>query len=262
MSVNFDPAIEFYDATRGFPAGEEASIGALFARAGSFTPQTRALEIGIGTGRIALPTAPHTAAYYGIDLSRGMLGKLHSKRRGEPVYIAQADATRLPFADAAFDVVIGVHVFHLISGWQNAVREIWRVLKPGGLLLHGWNHRLANHQLEQVWEAAVDVSSDVGLSYSRGETLDAFLTQHGWEKQGDELHHAFTILRSPAQYVDDMQGRRWSRCWRMTDQQIARGVAALQAFIAQTYPDPSQPEHLQSSFHIQAYAADKIEAAR
>src|SRR3954468_5578760 len=110
-SVAFDRAADYYDRTRGFPPGVERDVAALMARVGVLTAASRVLEIGVGTGRIALPLAPHVRAYVGIDLARAMMDRLHAKRAGEPIYLTQGDVTRLPFPNAAFDAVIAVHVF-------------------------------------------------------------------------------------------------------------------------------------------------------
>src|SRR5215216_6319362 len=53
MSISFDRIAERYDATRGFPPGIEAQIGAAFRRLSSLHTGARLLEIGVGTGRIA-----------------------------------------------------------------------------------------------------------------------------------------------------------------------------------------------------------------
>ena len=49
--------------------------------------------------------------------------------------LAQADATRLPFAAGTFGSVLAVHVLHLIPDWRVAVDEAVRVLRPGGALV-------------------------------------------------------------------------------------------------------------------------------
>src|SRR5690606_5862653 len=103
QSVSFDRAVEYYDHTRGFPPGIEPHIAALFVGAGGLSSQSRVLEIGVGTGRIALPLARHVGAYFGVDLSAGMLGKLRGKQQSEPIHVAQGDITQLPFAAASFD---------------------------------------------------------------------------------------------------------------------------------------------------------------
>ncbi|MBN2305526.1 MAG: class I SAM-dependent methyltransferase, partial [Anaerolineae bacterium] len=95
-SVAFDRAADYYDETRGFPPDQQPPIAALIARAANLTRASRVIEVGIGTGRIALPLAEHVRAITGIDLARPMLNRLRAKRTAEPVHIAQGDITRLP----------------------------------------------------------------------------------------------------------------------------------------------------------------------
>ena len=96
-SLAFDRAAGFYDETRGFPPGAEQPVAALLCRVGNLTPGSRVLEIGVGTGRIALPLSQHVAAVYGLDLSRPMMARLRAKQADQPVYVAEGDAAQLPF---------------------------------------------------------------------------------------------------------------------------------------------------------------------
>ena len=161
QSVAFDRAADYYDRTRGFPPGVEREVASLMARVGSFSPSTRVLEIGVGTGRIALPVSAHVGKYYGIDLARPMLERLLAKQTSEPVFPVLGDATRLPFPSNTFDAVIAVHVFHLIPGWRDALSEVSRVLRSGGVLLHGWNGRILLDDLQNVWQEATSEIREV-----------------------------------------------------------------------------------------------------
>jgi ubiquinone/menaquinone biosynthesis C-methylase UbiE len=49
------------------------------------------------------------------------------------VTLAVADALRLPHRDAAFDAVFGFGVLHHVPDWRGALREVGRVLRPGGI---------------------------------------------------------------------------------------------------------------------------------
>lgn len=136
--VSFDRAASYYDATRGFPAGVENQVAEMIAETGQLTPTSRVLEIGVGTGRIALPLANHVGGMYGIDIAPEMLNILRQKQQNEPLYVTWGDASRLPFPDHSFDAAVDVHVFHLIPTWREVLTELQRVLKPNAQLLHGF----------------------------------------------------------------------------------------------------------------------------
>ena len=111
------------------------------------------LEIGIGTGRIALPLASAGVSVVGVDISLEMLRRLKINAGSSHPPIAVADATRLPFGDNLFASAIASHVFHLIPNWTTAADALVRVLRPGGILLasqgapsfDGWEHRVRRH---------------------------------------------------------------------------------------------------------------------
>jgi len=108
MADSFDRVAARYDATRAIPAAAEAAIAAGIARAVSSTPQTRLLEIGVGTGRIALPLARQGLRCIGIDRSAPMLVAAQRKGRAGSgrLLLARADATALPFATASVDIAL------------------------------------------------------------------------------------------------------------------------------------------------------------
>jgi ubiquinone/menaquinone biosynthesis C-methylase UbiE len=158
MADSFDRVAARYDATRALPAAAEAAIAVGIARAVSATPQTRLLEIGVGTGRIALPLARQGLRCIGIDRSASMLATAQRKVHEESgqLLLAQADATTLPFATASVDVVLIVHVFHLIPDWPSALSEALRVLRPGGSFVYGSEQNGATSEerpINERWRA-------------------------------------------------------------------------------------------------------------
>ena len=104
--MRFDRAAGFYDATRGYPPGVEVEVAAALVRAGDLDRRSRVLEIGIGTGRIARPLAPHVDRIHGVDLSRPMLEQLLARREDARIHVALADAGRLPLASASCDAAV------------------------------------------------------------------------------------------------------------------------------------------------------------
>ena len=99
-------------------------------------PSRRLLDLACGTGDVALSLASSHDAV-GLDLTRAML-EIAKRRRadgaGRLTWIA-GDMTALPFADASFDVVTTSYGLRNVPALETAVREIARVLRPGGLLV-------------------------------------------------------------------------------------------------------------------------------
>lgn len=140
-TISFDRVSDVYDATRGLPPGVSEQATDAILNIVSPTPETKFFEVGVGTGRIAIPIAKRGYSYTGIDISEKMLAELHRKLEGitHRLTAIKGDATALPFDDNSFDVGLTIHVFHLVSAWKQALAEIRRVLKPGSLYLssHG-----------------------------------------------------------------------------------------------------------------------------
>jgi SAM-dependent methyltransferase len=133
-SVNFDRAAEYYDATRALP--DEAMAELLGVLVSELAAREPCLEIGVGTGRIALPLHHRGISMAGADIAEAMLRRLVVNAEGAaPFPLLLADARRLPLAAGSFGSVLAVHVLHLIPTWQEAVDEAVRVLRPGGALI-------------------------------------------------------------------------------------------------------------------------------
>jgi ubiquinone/menaquinone biosynthesis C-methylase UbiE len=96
-----------------------------------------ALELGCGAGF----SSAHLASRYGMrvsgtDVDKGNVETAVRKNVGvENLHFLVSDATALPFDDASFDLVLAQNVFHHISDWRTAAREVARVIRPGGLFL-------------------------------------------------------------------------------------------------------------------------------
>jgi ubiquinone/menaquinone biosynthesis C-methylase UbiE len=135
-SLSFDRAATFYDATRALDPDVARRLTDALEReirpAGS-----RVLEPGIGTGRIARPLAERGIRVTGADISHLMMEHLLAQLTPHhaPPDLVLADATFLPFADACFPAVMACHLLHLIPDWRQAIGEMRRVLRPGGVII-------------------------------------------------------------------------------------------------------------------------------
>jgi SAM-dependent methyltransferase len=99
----------------------------VFAAAVAERPHARILDVGCGTGANLRLLAPH-GAVFGLDLNER--GLTLARDAGRP--LLRADSARLPFPDRTFDVVTSFDMMQCIPADREAMREMARVLKPGG----------------------------------------------------------------------------------------------------------------------------------
>ena len=106
-------------------------------------PEARVLDLCCGTGDLAFALARvGSAQILGADFSHAMLLRAQAKdgtsnaSGGNPpgVRFFEADALRLPFGDASFHLVTSAFGFRNLANYADGLKEIHRVLKPGGTL--------------------------------------------------------------------------------------------------------------------------------
>ena len=90
------------------------------------------LDVAGGTGRVLSGLLPWTGHMVVCDLAAGMLRQARDKREAAPVRSA---AELLPFSASRFDRVLMVDALHHMADQQRALREMYRVLAPGGRLV-------------------------------------------------------------------------------------------------------------------------------
>ena len=96
------------------------------------------LDLCCGTGDIAIGLAKRGGSIVGMDLNRPMLNQAAAclaKRGEQRVSLAQADALNLPLGDHTLDLVTIGYGLRNLANMEDGLREITRVLKPGGRLL-------------------------------------------------------------------------------------------------------------------------------
>lgn len=102
------------------------------------SPGDRVLDVATGTAGVALALRAATGAQVvGLDLNAAMLETARQKldRRGEHgVRLVQGRAEQLPFPDDSFDVVTFTYLLRYVSDPAATLKELARVLRPGGVL--------------------------------------------------------------------------------------------------------------------------------
>ncbi|MHA2166362.1 MAG: class I SAM-dependent methyltransferase [Candidatus Hodarchaeales archaeon] len=101
--------------------------------------EKRILEVGCGAGYGIEVINNHfqPKEYYAFDISKKMVQRSLSRAKNlkDSVKVFQGDITAIPLPSQKFDVVFIFTVLHHEVRWREALREVYRVLKPNGLLL-------------------------------------------------------------------------------------------------------------------------------
>ncbi len=144
-------------------------------RAGELIPAgARVLDCAAGTGEFSLAAAKRAGSVLCTDQSEAMLARARKKvqKRGlSNVSFARRDITALPDPDGSFDAVIAANVLHLLPDPEPAVRELWRVVAPGGrLILPTYLQGKAG----TAYGAMIKIYQGVGFHYEHAFTSETY----------------------------------------------------------------------------------------
>jgi SAM-dependent methyltransferase len=175
---------EFFERVETHRYEKEGHIleAAEFAATGGL----RVLEIGCGLGTDGAQFAKAGAVYTGVDLTEAAIELARERFRlfDLPGDFRVADAENLDFPDASFDLVYSHGVLHHTPDTARAVREVHRVLKPGGravvMLYHrdSYNYRVGIRVLRRAGARLLKSESGMKLiNRMTGEPLES-LREH------------------------------------------------------------------------------------
>jgi SAM-dependent methyltransferase len=166
------PGPELHPATRGFGLAAEAyergrpdypaaAIEWLVERLG-IGPRRTVLDLAAGTGKLTRMLVPTGADVIAVEPIAAMRAKIAGAR------VLEGTAEAIPLADASVDAVTVAQAFHWFRA-EEALREIHRVLRPGGGLGLIWNVRDESHPLNASASAII---APLEAGVPRGRKLD------------------------------------------------------------------------------------------
>jgi ubiquinone/menaquinone biosynthesis C-methylase UbiE len=161
-SISFDRIADRYDETRG---GERRGQHMAAEIDPYFGPARRVLEVGVGTGIVAVALARLGRSVVGVDISAEMLGRAHDRIGSR---VARADAHTLPVPPTSVDAAYLVWVLHLVADPPAVIAECARVLRPAGRLVAVAGRVRAEYGDMQAHQDALDT-----LRNNRPDTAEA-----------------------------------------------------------------------------------------
>lgn len=254
---SFDRVAHVYDETRGMPPEASAAIAdAITAMLRDLAPEPHLLEVGIGTGRIAVPLAERGVRVAGVDISAAMLAVLRGKRRD--IDVTFAEASRLPFRAAAFDAALFVHILHLVPDASATVRAVLPLVRPGGVVILGGDDRDENirGQADEVIQQAVQDVACVGIgSWKAYETAMADALRvleanaYALERRTIARWESSTTAK---RITERLAARDFSSSWRIPDDRLDAVVAEAHVRLAELFGGYERTVAYERSFSIVA----------
>lgn len=103
-----------------------------------FTVNSEVLELGCGTGSTAVLHSPYVKRIHAVDFSSGMLEIARTNAKKEEIRNITFECVSVEnfvAKENSYDVVLGLNVLHLLEDKEQAIRRVYKILKPGGVFV-------------------------------------------------------------------------------------------------------------------------------
>lgn len=204
-SISFERMADRYDDSRG-----GMQRGRSFAEAVSphVVEGAPVLEIGVGTGAIALGLVEAGHDVVGVDLSPAMLGHARDRLGARTVV---GDATSLPVRAASVSTVLASWLVHLVGDTDALFAEVDRVLQPSGRwIVIDARPRWRDDDILEIQQGVFDLRAFTPAS-TLLEASDRFEVLSIGATPADTFH------QSPNEVADMIESRTWSSLWDLDD---------------------------------------------
>ena len=188
MGSNF--VVESAEGYDRFMGRWSRRLAPLFAHFAGLSDGERVLDVGCGTGSLtfALPKLANVSEIWAIDYSPLFVAEAQRRNTDERISIQQGDACALPFGDGRFDRALSLLVLHFVPDALKAVREMRRVVRPGGHVAAAvWDIQGGMPNVRLLWDTIAAIAPDAmplrSEAYSRPMTRPGELRE-AWSDLG------------------------------------------------------------------------------
>ncbi len=152
------------DAYERFMGRWSRQLASLLVTYASVDERDSVLDVGSGLGALAgaLSEAIPSVRVTGVDPSQAYVRSAQARTAGDRVRFVVGDAQALEFPDATFDKTLSLLVLNFIRDPAQALREMIRVTRPGGVVAAAvWDYGEGMHMLRAFWDEAVALDSPI-----------------------------------------------------------------------------------------------------
>lgn len=214
--VDFSANARIYDSRHGAVISDE--LAKMFAN--WLRRDATIIDIGAGTGRVAVGLAGRGVQVIAVDSSLPMLHSMRRKSGETAVLPVVADGTCLPFRSNSADGVVLARLLYLIADWQRLLLEAKDVLRQGGILFHEWGNGDASETWVQVREKARLLFQEAGVAVpfhpgarSEGE-VDSCLHDLGFYRR-EQIEAGAGPAITLAEFLNKIQSGEFSYVWNV-----------------------------------------------
>src|ERR1044071_1725195 len=182
-------------------------LAPLLIHCGGLSDGDRVLDVGCGTGSLAfnLPKIANVRAATGIYLTSGFIKFARARNTDPRLTFQMGDALELPFEDGAFDRAYSCLVLHFIPDARRTVRDMCRVVRPGGTVLAAvWdNYRGQPHIRMLLWDIAGVLDPDLDRPLCRSMNAAGEMANL-WQEIGlPDVEQTSLMMRAGFSCFDD-----------------------------------------------------------
>ena len=208
-----------YNQTRNLPQAVMSDILKSLCSEIPHINEMNIIDIGVGTGRFAIPLSSIVKSIVGIDISQKMLNILMSNNTSKNLTTICTDAENIMVSNDSFDMAFAVSVFHLIPNWKRVLDEIERVLKVNGLFIVGRTEYIGFEGVQYEY-----IRHKILRKYNK----DAQEKGLQFDQQINEFNNRWKLVKKitaatwensyiPLEILRGFEERLWSETWNISD---------------------------------------------
>jgi len=262
LDFTFDKRVsDQYDAQRAHPPEVASQVGAAIAELAG--QDGRILELGVGTGRIALPLAAAGCTVVGVDISAEMLDKLSCEPAVQEgrIELVHSDICELPLTEREFDAVTAVHVLHLVPEWAKALDAAAAVMKSGSAVILGRDwvdpKSMAGSMQNAFRRAVIEQAGPQLKAPTGGKVIAETIVSLGFEPEhvGDNeiVAAEWETTISPSEFIAAVRRRANPESWILTDDIMEPVVESITAFAHEKWPGLDTPRTVTRRFMLTVF---------